>query len=863
MSFFFTKQKIKPARLALPAQAGKSSKGTLNRLGCKACPLDKANNCTPKMPPDLGKEGGVYFLGESPNETDDSKGTPFSGSHSKLLKSVIGAERDLNFHFDNCIRDFTPNKIGPTWVAMECCRNHVVRSIEKAKPKIIVGLGVLPLQWMLNSSDMVGLRGRVFAVQIGNHPCWFLPTYSLDYVVEKAFKPKEPLRSKFGHCLKFDVARALELAQTLPIPTIDTPQAVRAGVQAFNGHSSDQLAKLLKLISAARKAPEKAIALETRHLRPYAAGAKVLTCAISFEDTNFAFAVDHPKAGWNFNDRELLKQLLGELLSDQTKIIAHNAIFEIEWLIYLLGKDVIFHDVWECTMMQSHFLDERRGKRGGNDDQFQPNPYQALDFLIKQNFGIAYKGLFKLDRKNMLKADLDETLLYNGADTKYTLRLYKLQKSRLKEMDLFGAYHEAALRQPTVALIQSIGIDIDQAQTKTMQKKLGEEIEKIETKIRAYPEVQSFIRDNRSFNPASSQEVLKLLKTYFNAGQLLVGSEGKESVDKAALERINHPIGKDIEEFRNRSKLKSTNVDAFEYGKGNAIWPDKLIHPSFNTTFADTGRLSSDSPNAQNWPKRKDEWVRKQIVPRKGHVLVAFDYGQLEACTAAMCTKDKVLVQALWDDYDIHMEWTHKAAKIYPSFIERFGTDPAGFKKARSVIKNKLVFPVIFGASNASVAGYLDMPQEPVDRLMAEFWKTFSGLYSWQKRLMDGYYETGFVVSPTGRRRHYPLTKNQAINYPIQSLGCDIMCKAMVDLSIHAAETGKWYLHPIMTIHDDLSFSVPDDPKILEEAIPYIYRTMLTPAYDFINVPLSVSCSIGDNWYQMTDIGKYWSHRDL
>lgn len=85
----------------------------------------------------------------------------------------------------------------------------------------------------------------------------------------------------------------------------------------------------------------------------------------------------------------------------------------------------------------------------------------------------------------------------------------------------------------------------------------------------------------------------------------------------------------------------------------------------------------------------------------------------------------------------------------------------------------------------------------------------------------------------------------------------------MVTLSELAASTGKWYLHPIMNIHDDLTFDVPDDPKILDDAINIIYRIMLADVYDFINVPLSVSCSIGDNWLEMDEIQKFWSHKDL
>jgi hypothetical protein len=274
---------------------------------------------------------------------------------------------------------------------------------------------------------------------------------------------------------------------------------------------------------------------------------------------------------------------------------------------------------------------------------------------------------------------------------------------------------------------------------------------------------------------------------------------------------------------------------------------------------------NSDEPNQQNWPSRHDKWVRKQLVAPKGYVFVAFDYGQLEACTAAMCTRDKVLVKALWEDYDIHMEWAIKAAKRYPVFINGLENikDPAIIKPFRSLIKNKLVFPAFFGAKNESVAGYLNAPIGPINKLMDEFRGTFHGVFNWQRRLMNDYYESGFVESPTGRRRHYPLTKNQAVNYPIQSVACDIVCRAMVRLSIAAIDSGKWWLHPVMNIHDDLSYVIPDEPKILEEAIETIYRTMLTPPYNFVNVPLSVTCSLGANWLEMDELGKFWSHRDL
>lgn len=875
MSFFFSEKKRKPVTRTAPSKPtapNNAAKESLNRLGCKACPLNKAPNITPKMEPVLAPQaGGIYFLGEGVSDAADGKGVPFAGPAGKLIKSLI---RDIsNSSLDNVIRDFDDARAQPSWIPMECCRAHVIKSIEDAAPKLIVGLGINALQWMLKSADMSGLRGRVFAVTVGKHQCWFMPTYSPQFILDNAYEGQDPMRSKLGHCLKFDIERVIRLHRSLPKAQIDTPEQVRAGIQTFNGRGSAQLAQVLTLISEARKAPKKALDWETYPLRPYAADAKLLTAAISFGDTNFAFALDHPKAGWSPKDREVLKKALHELLTDKTTILAHNATFEIEWAIANLGRDVVVHDNWECTMMQAHFLDERRGRRGGSDDQFQPNPYQALDFLVKQHFGIAYKSVFKIDRKHMDKSDLDETLLYNGADTKYTLRLAAYQTRELKERGLYRAFKEAATRQAACALMQSLGIYFDQAENNRLKDKLNDEIEVITRRIHSVPEVKAFVAKFQTFNPASQPEVIRLFKDYLKVGKVLLNSEGKESVDKNTLAKIKHPLAKDIEAFRNKSKMKSTYVDPFTLGSGEFIWPDKKIHPSFNTTFAETGRTSSSEPNQQNWTNRDKEGrtVRKQIIAPPGHVLVALDYGQLEGCTGAICSRDKTFVKALWEDYDMHMEWAQRAAHLWPDYVGGKAniSDKTVMKGFRSLIKNKLVFPAFFGAAKESIAGYLtiatgvEAPKHVIDTLFSEFWKAFAGMARWQNALMQNYYNTGYVESPTGRRRHYPLGRSQAINYPIQSVACDIVCRAMVRLSMDAVETGSYYLHPIMNIHDDLTFVIPDKPQILEEAIEHIYKVMLTPDYDFINVPLSVTASIGPNWLEMDEIGKFWSHKDV
>ena len=866
MGFFFVKQQKAKTKSQHSAPTTKQNSDVLQRLGCKACPLDKAKISSPKMDPTLAKETAVYFLAEAPGrDEDENTGSPLTGPSGKLLRDCIPKGLEKYCSFDNVVNCRPEGNRTPVWNEIECCRPRRWKYIEQAKPLLIVGLGLVPLSAMLGSTDLSGMRGRVFAIKVGNHECWFMPTYHPSFILRTAFNKQKPLQSKLGHCLRMDVQRAFKLIDTLPEAKVDTEGEARAAIQCFDG--SGGYDDLLGLLKRAYNAPITSIDIETSHLRPYATNSRILTVAISFDNVNFAFAFDHPKGGWNGEQRRnIALQLECLLINDATKI-AHNAPFELEWFIDFYGREIVRHDVWECTMMQAHFIDERRGKQAKGEESRRA-AYQSLDFLVKAQFGLAYKQLFKLNKKDMASADLGETLTYNAVDTKYTLRLWHRQNKILEENNLVDAYYEALPRQPTVALMQHIGIDADQKVVKQCQIKLEKEITDITAKIVDLKVVKAYIKDKGAFNPQSGPDTLSIFKDYLKRPEVVVTDKhGAErlSTDKNVLDKIDHPLAQLIVDLRNRSKLKSTYVDCFELGKGEAIWPDGKLHTNFNTTFTETSRLSSDAPNQQNWPQRHDKWVRRQIVAPENHVILAFDYGQLEACTAAMCSKDKVMVQALWDDYDFHMEWTEKLVNKYPLFLggSESLTDKKTARKYRSIVKNKLVFPAIFGASNQSISGYLKTPEEIIDDLMDEFWGTFTGLKAWQDKLMKGYYNNGYVTNLTGRRHNYPLTRNEAINFPVQSVAADIVCNAMNDLSEEAVKTSQWHLHPVLNIHDDLSFIVPDDDAVLDKAIQHIYTTMLTPPYTFINVPLSVECSIGSNWYEMQVLDKFWSHKDV
>lgn len=848
MSFFFTKNKP-PVQRAAPIT--RQNTDTLFRLGCTACPL----NAGVRMKPTLSPQTEVYFLGSSP---DEDERYALSGSSGKLLRSVIPAGKLHLCSFDNVIN--CSSEKGATWQETECCRPRRHRYIEEATPKLIVGLGSTSLNWLLGSSDTRNLRGRVYAVKIGNHECHFMPTYDPAFVIEKAYRKDKPLNSRWGHCFRMDIDKVFNIVGDLTPVHIDNEEEIRSRVQCFDGSNPEPVYALLE---EAKKAPIKSIDIETSCLRPYSPNAKILTVAISFGDTNFSFAWDHPHSKWGQNTKQLY-ELVESLLKDDTTKVAHNAPFELEWLSCEFGGDVVNHTAWECTMMQAHFLDERKG---GNreDDNTGANRYLGLDFLCKLHFGFAYKSLFKLNKKDMASSDLGETLIYNGVDTKYTLKLYYLQKQLLKKAGLNRAYMEAAARQPTVALMQRLGIPVNQNEINSLQIRLGNEIQADEAEIEALDVVQKYKADHKGvFNPLSGPDTLKVFKEYLKREEVYVQGKGntigRYSVDKHVLDKIDHPLAKLVTNLRHITKMKSTYVDGLELNKGEIIYPDGRLHTSFHTTGTETGRLSSSSPNMQNFPKRGGgDIYRRAIVAPPGHLMVAVDYKQLEGSTTAMCSKDAYYIKALKDNYDTHMVWAKRLAELVPTCTKEVNG------KFRSMIKNKLVFPSFFGASNESVLAYLSdgcgmpMPKDKIDIIMDEFWDTFDGVKRWQDRLMKDYYQQGWVATLSGRRRNYPLSRNEAINHPVQGTAAELVCDAMVRLSYLASSTSRWHLHPVLNVHDDLTFIVPDDDDVLNDAINIIVREMLTFDFPWINVPLACEVSVGPNWCDLKKLGEFWS----
>lgn len=553
----------------------------LHRMECRACPLNSTKNG--KMTPTGAVSPLVYVLGEAPDANEIELREQFVGDSGQLLRSHVPKKYRAQLRFNNVVRSRPPGNATPAWQEIEACRPSVVKDIEAAKPKAILGFGNVPLEWASEFTGILMWRGRRMPVKVGNHTCWYYPMLHPSYLLRNR---RRDSISEEERMFKFDMRRFFEEVEHLPPPKVHTAQDVRDGVEIVNG----DLSALERWFDWALQQPVIGLDYETNGLRPYAKGAKILSAALATEEKGFAFALRHPESEWE--DVLEVEALWVDFLEKYEGVkVAHNLAFELEWTGYFFGWELLRTGRWEDTAVQAVILDERTGRRGN------AGPL-SLEFLVQQYYGFNLKKLAGVDRKNLEKTPIEAVLYYNAPDSKYAAGIWAQQRDRITELGLDEAYELALRRVPTCVLTQAKGVPADQAEVVKLQKKYGAELERIEGEIAVLPIIREFVkREGRGFNPLSNPDVLRVLKDYLKRTEVLVvdkfTKKTKYSADKAVLEQIDHPLAELLLKLREYTKRKSTYVDPLRVGDpASVMYPDGLSHAQFNTLFAETGRLS-------------------------------------------------------------------------------------------------------------------------------------------------------------------------------------------------------------------------------------------------------------------------------
>ncbi len=251
------------------------------------------------------------------------------------------------------------------------------------------------------------------------------------------------------------------------------------------------------------------------------------------------------------------------------------------------------------------------------------------------------------------------------------------------------------------------------------------------------------------FNINSPKQLGEIL---FERLKMPGGKKTKTGYSTAAdiLEKleVEHPIVKDILEYRGLAKLKSTYAD----GLAAYIGADSRIHTNLKQTITATGRLSSTEPNLQNIPMRMElgRLIRKVFVPEPGQIFMDADYSQIELRILAHLSADRQLIEAYQMEEDIHRI---TAAKVFHTPFEAV-TD---LQRRNAKAVN---FGIVYGISSFGLSQDLSISRKEAEDYIAQYFATYPKVKEFLEQTIQDAYQKGYVTTMFGRRRPIPELKS-------------------------------------------------------------------------------------------------------
>jgi DNA polymerase-1 len=507
--------------------------------------------------------------------------------------------------------------------------------------------------------------------------------------------------------------------------------------------------------------------------------------------------------------------------------IGHNAKFDMEMLAECgIGVNGLTSD----TMIAAHLLNEKS---------------LGLKALAFSKLGVEMTPISNLigagaKQISMDKVDIKVASDYAAADADMTLRLESLFHPELEKQGLIKLYQDVEMPLvPVLMEMERNGVAVDVAMLKEMSSALGEQIAKLEEKIHS--------QAGEEFNINSPAQLGKILFEKLNIPAPRK-SGGKYSTEASVLETLaeKFPIAKDILEYRQYTKVKSTYIDTLP----ELVNPKTgRIHTSFNQTRTSTGRLSSSDPNMQNIPVRGElgGQVRQAFIAAPGFSLLAGDYSQIDLRALAHLSQDEALVRAFRNDEDIH---SATAQLLFGVSKDEVTKDMRRFAKTVN-------FGVIYGMSDYGLEQATELSREEASKFIKSYFEKYPGVTKYLNDTKEKARRDGYVETLLGRRRYIPdinsanrqvreAAERMAINMPVQGTSADIIKVAMINL-YREMQQKRVKSKMLLQVHDELVFEVPDDELDL-------MRNLVSDIMDSavkLDVPIKVDTKVGKNWGEM------------
>lgn len=594
-----------------------------------------------------------------------------------------------------------------------------------------------------------------------------------------------------------------------------------------------------------------------------AAKSHICTLSLSVkEHTGIMIPVAH-KVGVNM-EKEAFETLLREFLYDRsiTKV-AHNLSFEA---MFSYAKGIVimppvYDTIAASQMTLKGVYDFRKLSDSGLKKLAGELCGEPLPSFTSVTDGKHFDELDPMD---------EETIRYSCADSDFALRLYHIFN---EWFDTYLPKHRTLVEQvesPTavyLGIMKYNGVPMNLPLMQERKAEADAEMERIRSEI-AFMIGDVNIGSNCSTNAFKSYlfkdlglPVLKTTESNREAADDATMIMLKEWCDKNRPE-LSH-LFELVQEYRKWNKITSTYIDGYMKYINSATG---RIHPNFYALSTDTGRFSCNSPNLQNAPRKTNDpiGVRNFIKAPDGCLIVSCDYSQIELRVGAHYCQDSIMLNTYRTGGDIHAATTSVTFGI--PYEQAQDKHAENYKERRTIAKN-VNFGTFYGLFprglqktlkfKAGVEKTVDECQEIISNLKAGY----PALVTWQEETKEDAARRMYAETRLGRRRYLPNIRSDdwgkksfaercSMNTPIQGTAADILKLALGRILLGLPD--RPWLKPILQIHDELTFIIPEER--LSEAVAFIKECMEPKPFPEFDLPLVAEASAGPTFGQMEEL---------
>lgn len=833
------------------------------------------------------KSAKIMFVADAPTEEEYAKGKYMTGRAGKLIKAALkqlGVDPKEDCYFTGYVKYALDDDRPPVKEEIEECGPIFEAELKVIKPDIIVPLGNVSLKKIYGMTGITKYRGKAVETD--------------DYIIFPIIHP-ETLFTQPKHSKNF--AKDLQNLKELAERGRDVLTRKKVDYRYLETYEDVE-----REVERLEQAEWNCFDLETTSLNPFLKNQKIV--CISLTDgthRGVTIPLEHKEFEWPGMVLDKIKGLLKRLLENKRiKKMAHNGKFDMKWLLAKYQIDVAN---FAFDPMLCHYLtvSEERGGHGLKDLAWEHTDMGGYDNDLDE----FKKTLPEAMQHNYDNIPWEILREYAAADVDCTFRLYLTFKKYLEENEAWDFVFKEIMLEASYMLrnIESNGIRLNPERLAEYEEAFPARMAQIEEKLREFPEVVQIEREkhnlfkirqeemkkpkeerdkeilkynkykNFSFNFGSTAQLRELLFDKLGLETPFLTDKAKElqrkdknfkpktsdlSTGKETLEYLKdkHPIASLLSEWRRLDKVYGTYIKPAR----SWIGEDGLVHPTFMLHGTVTGRLASEAPNAQNFPRKSNNphsfeykyGIKKLFVSRYGDegLILQADYSQLELRIAAIFSGDERLIQAYRDGHDLHI---YAASISMKKPIEEVTDDDR--TKAKAVN-----FGLIYGKGEYSLAQDMKVSVEEARDFIDAYFTEFSGVKKWLDDTAKFVKKHKYVKTLTGRHRRLPGVDSnkrsivgdcmrQAVNAPIQSTGSDITVTSLIKIDKKLKELGMKSMI-VITVHDSIVLDVylPE----LKEVVEIVKGIMEYPHFDWINVPLVADIEIGRNYGDLVGLDK-------